>query len=113
MLIAICDDESIFRKELRSIIFKYKAMHQLHIDVYEYPSGEALLASRKHFDIVFLDYQMSGMDGMETARTLREKNYLCSIVFVTAFPILCKNLLLSSRTDSSQNLFVKCKYQTC
>lgn len=86
MLVAICDDDKFFRDELRSILFAYKAERRLHIDVYLYDSGEALLADRKVFDIVFLDYQMSGMDGMEVAREMRRRNLICSIVFVTSYP---------------------------
>ena len=86
MLVAICDDEKFFREELKSIIFQYKAARRLHIDVYEYATGEELLASNKAFDMIFLDYQMPGIDGMETARALRGRNLTCSIVFVTSFP---------------------------
>lgn len=86
MLIAICDDEQVFRDSLRSMIFEYKAKHRLHIDVYEYADGQSLLNSSKVFDMVFLDYQMPGIDGMQVARALRNKNCTCSIVFITGFP---------------------------
>lgn len=86
MLIAICDDDLFFRKELKSFIVDYKAARRLHIDVYEYATGEALLKDKKAYDMVFLDYQMPGMDGMEVARELRSRNITCSIVFVTSYP---------------------------
>lgn len=86
MIVAICDDEAFFREELRSILFAYKAERRLHIDVYQYPNGEALLADKKIFDIVFLDQQMPGPNGMQVARTLRSRNITCSIVFVTSYP---------------------------
>lgn len=86
MLVAICDDDKIFREELRAVLFQYKAERRLHIDVYLYSSGEALLADKKAFDMVFLDYQMPGLDGMEVARRLRARNLVCSIVFVTSHP---------------------------
>ncbi len=54
--------------------------------IYLYSSGEALLSTSKAFDMVFLDYQMPGMDGMEVARELRRRNLTCSIVFVTSYP---------------------------
>lgn len=86
MMIAICDDEMIFRQNLKSFIYSYKTERRLHIDVYEYPSGEALLKTDKAFDIIFLDYQMSGINGMDVARELRQRNMACSIVFVTSYP---------------------------
>lgn len=86
MMIAICDDEIIFRQNLKSFIYSYKTERRLHIDVYEYPSGEALLNSGKSFDMIFLDYQMSGLNGMDVARELRRRNIACCIVFVTSYP---------------------------
>lgn len=86
MQIAICDDDLIFCKELKAFILDYKTDRRLHIDIYEYATGDAMLAGRKVFDMVFLDYQMPGMDGMEVARVLRSRNITCSIVFVTSYP---------------------------
>lgn len=85
MLIAICDDEQVFRDSLRSMIFDYKKQHRLNIDVYEFNNGQSLLDSGKIFDMVFLDYQMPGIDGMNVARELRKRNCTCCIVFATAF----------------------------
>lgn len=86
MQIAICDDEIIFREDLKSVLIEYKKEKRIHIDVFEYESGEDLLASKKIFDIVFMDYQMLGMDGLEISRKLHSKNPICSIIFVTAYP---------------------------
>lgn len=86
MQIAICDDTRFFREELKAVLLAYKAERRLHIDIMEYPSGEALLASGEVFDLVFLDYQMPVLDGLETARRLRQKNITCCIVFVTSYP---------------------------
>lgn len=103
MLVAICDDEKVFREELKTVIFRYKAEHRLHIDVYEYATGGALLASDKSFDIIFLDYQMPGLDGMEVARALRRRNVTCSIVFVTSYP----QFILESFEVQPYRFFVK------
>lgn len=103
MVVAICDDEKDFRDSLKSIIFEYKTDRRLHIDVYEYPSGETLLASGKTFDIIFLDYQLSEIDGMTVARNLRRRNITCSIVFITSYP----QFVLESFEVQPYRFFVK------
>ena len=86
MQVAICDDEQLFRKELRDALVNYKRQKRVCLDIYEFENGENLIQSETVFDIVFLDYQMPGMDGMETARVLRARNSICSIIFITAYP---------------------------
>ena len=86
MRIAICDDEALFRNELKEIIVRYKSKRNLHMDVYLFENGTDLLADTRPYDMIFLDYQMPGPDGMEVARQLRSRNCTCNIVFVTAYP---------------------------
>ena len=86
MQVAICDDEGVFRQELHKVLLNFKYDKRICIDIYEFENGENLIQSETVFDIVFLDYQMPGMDGMETARVLRARNSICSIIFITAYP---------------------------
>ncbi len=86
MQIAICDDDKVFRQTIREVLLKYKAEYRFEINIYEYESGNSLLESNRVFDIIFLDYKMPGLDGMETARRLRKDNHICSIIFVTNYP---------------------------
>ena len=86
MQIAICDDEKDFRIELKNLILDYRLDKLIAIDIYEYNNGQSLLDSNQTFDMVFIDYQMPGLDGLETARLLRERNYICSIIFITNYP---------------------------
>lgn len=79
MRIAICDDEENIRE------FMGNKVHHLYpeADICFFASGEALLLSGKPIDILFLDIQMQGRDGMETARELRKKGKDTILIFVT------------------------------
>ena len=77
--IAICDDEKAIREQINELIEKEKA--GISTDLYE--TGDALLAADKKFDIVFLDIQMEGTDGIETAKKLRERDEDTILIFIT------------------------------
>lgn len=77
--IAICDDEKAIREQINELIEKEKA----GIGTNLYETGDALLAADKKFDIVFLDIQMEGTDGIETAKKLRERDEDAILIFIT------------------------------
>ena len=60
-----------FRKKNREIHFRI------------FLSGEELLSYDGQIDILFLDIQMKGMDGLETARKLREGQFRGFLIFIT------------------------------
>lgn len=79
MNIAVVDDEKVIREHIKNLIEKQIMDACLEL----YARGEELLASEKRFDIVFLDIQMDGMNGIETAKMLREKQGETVLIFVT------------------------------
>lgn len=80
MQIVICDDE----KEIRDMFAEMIGKLYPKADLSLYRSGEELLSSDKEPDILLLDIQMPGKNGMETAKELRRKNKKVIIIFVTA-----------------------------
>ena len=82
MRIAICDDEAIFLSDLEQKI--YKIISKLDCEVIPFTSAEELLAASGSFDLIFLDIEMGGMDGMSAARQIREKDFEIPIVFLTS-----------------------------
>ena len=76
--IAVVEDEKVIREYLCRLIQGQKPESRIEA----YAAGADLLASGKRFDLVFLDIQMEGMDGMETARRLRELTDVI-LIFVT------------------------------
>ena len=80
MQIAICDDE----KNIRELIGDKIKTQFPEAEIDFYSSGDELLLSDKPMDILFLDIQMYGRNGMETARELRKIDKRTIIIFVTA-----------------------------
>lgn len=80
MRIAICDDE----KEIRRLLAeKIRALYP-DAEIIIYKSGEEMLLSQDNPDILLLDIQMPGRNGIETARELRRKGAGSVIIFITA-----------------------------
>ncbi|MBD5152474.1 MAG: response regulator transcription factor [Oscillibacter sp.] len=81
---AICDDEAFMAEELASQLTGYMG-ERTHIPyhVTSFSSGQDLLESGSHFDLIFLDIQMDRLDGMKTARQLRRQGEQCLLIFVT------------------------------
>lgn len=88
MRIGICDDEKAIREGLTAKTrerFKNRTFGCCETaEIISYATGEALLADENVPDILFLDIQMPGRNGMETAGELRRKKKGMILVFITA-----------------------------
>ncbi len=86
MLVAICDDDPVFRSEISRMITEHLKKHRVGVKIVEFEDGDSLLGSGDVFDMVLIDYLMPGTDGLETAKKMRARRYVCSIIFVTSYP---------------------------
>lgn len=81
--IAICDDEPYISDKIRTMVSDFFHRKNLEIAVTQFSNGEELLEYGKIIDILFLDIQMNGIDGMETARKLRNRKFKGFLIFIT------------------------------
>ena len=87
--IAICDDDAAQRAHLISLAKEWAGQGRYVIETKEYPGAEAFLfdyAEEKDIDILLLDIEMDGMDGITLAKELRRDNDALHIVFITGYP---------------------------
>ena len=83
--IAICDDESTFLDNIEMFVKKYEKERGTQIFLKKYLSGLDLEDSLNlKFDIVFLDINMPGINGMELAKGIRKKDEHTIIMFLTS-----------------------------
>ncbi len=81
--IAICDDEKYMSDKIRAMVYGFFRKKNKRVAVAQFSSGKELLEYGSAIDILFLDIQMDGIDGMETARKLRRRNFNGILVFIT------------------------------
>lgn len=80
--LAICDDDVVYIQYMKKMILA-SGLNGV-IKYYEYSSGEQLVEDFQHnidYDALFLDMQMKGMDGDETAKRFRERYRNAVLVF--------------------------------
>ena len=81
--IAICDDEKHMSDHIRAMASDFFRKKNREIQLRTFSSGEELLSYDGQIDILFLDIQMKGMDGIETARKLRDSKFRGFLIFIT------------------------------
>lgn len=84
MNIAICEDEIIMVREVQKLIERYRQLKGMEITLSVYKSGEALLDSELEQDVIFLDISMKQLDGIQTAKKMREQDFTGIIIFLTS-----------------------------
>lgn len=86
MKFALCDDEQTFINELRNNISEIEIEND-NFEIKEYTSGEALLGDfhKGSFDVIILDIEMGEMNGLQTARKIRDIDSSVILVFLTSY----------------------------
>ena len=81
--IGICDDAAEARQQLHTMAERLLDARAVEYQIYEFSSGEGLTGwLGKHageLDLVFLDIEMGGMNGMETAKSCAHRAAACKL----------------------------------
>ncbi len=87
LTIAICDDNEKQISELRRLLDEWSADKPFALSIEEYISAEGFLFSYsdKPCDLLLLDIEMRGLNGMELAKRLRSNGDMLPIVFITGY----------------------------
>ncbi len=135
--VGICDDEQYMSDTIRAMVSDFFRNKNIEIIILQFLSGEELLKYDKQIDILFLDIQMKGIDGMETARKLRRRKFKGFLIFITVlremvfqsfevqpydylvkpikepyFETMMERLLGSMKNASEENLLIQKGYES-
>lgn len=86
--LAVCDDEQSYSDYVADLAGRWAELAGTQVEVERFPSAEAFLfryEERKDFDVLLLDIEMTGMDGVELAKRVRQESEDVQIVFITGY----------------------------
>ncbi len=83
--IALCDDNKRYTDALKNVITEYSDKKGIDIEIKAFSDGKEIVEAREKFDIIFLDIEMEDMNGMDTAKHIRQHDMNVPIVYVTSY----------------------------
>jgi len=86
MRIAICDDQEQWVNEIEKRIVELND-NRMEVEIDKYTDQDELLDNiyDVKYNLIYLDIEMEGKNGIEVAKAIKETNPTCIIVFVTAY----------------------------
>lgn len=82
--IAIVEDEKIFSDQLQQFLQQYRTEHNTRFRISVFENGIQITENyRKDYDIILLDINMPGINGMEAAEIIRSQDGDVVLMFIT------------------------------
>lgn len=83
--IAVVEDDETYAQQLQDYLGQYSREFDREVRFRRFPNGKAFLEDFSgQYDIILLDISMPEMDGMETARHIRQLDQQVLLLFVTS-----------------------------
>lgn len=84
MKIAIVDDEWSMTRQIEAFLERFQAENPVAVTVRVFHDAASFLAEYdENYDLVLLDVEMPGMNGIEAAKAIRGRDGRVSIMFIT------------------------------
>jgi DNA-binding LytR/AlgR family response regulator len=84
--IAICDDDALSVVDIKNLIESWSVELAAKLEIDTFDNGDSLLRASdiSRYDIIFLDIVMPLLNGIDTAKELRDQDKSVKIVFLTS-----------------------------
>lgn len=83
--IAIVEDEKVYVSTLQKYLKQYEEEHSVNFQIHTFSDGLDIISDySSEYDIIFMDIQMTHLDGMKTAEKIRSLDEDVAIIFITS-----------------------------
>lgn len=82
--VAVCDDETNIVEQIKNYLINYQSEKKFQFNIGTFFNGEELLESKIVFDLIFLDIEMNGIDGIRAAGILMQRFRKTKIVYISS-----------------------------
>ena len=79
----VVEDEALEARRLTDLLARYGKAHDVEFRVTWHASAMEMLSDKGHYDLVLLDIELPGINGMEAAQLMRTYDETIPIIFVT------------------------------
>ena len=86
--IAVCDDSDADRQYVSNLVRRWAYRGEHEIELREFSSAESFLfdfSDESDYDLLLLDIEMDGMDGVTMAKKVRAVSETVQIIFITGY----------------------------
>lgn len=83
IIIALCDDNQAAVWQLKELIQEYLTQKKIEATLLSFFDAEEVLHCTEEVDILFLDIDMPGKDGIQVGQELRKRGSQCKIIMAT------------------------------
>lgn len=93
--IAICDDNLPITSEIESMLLDIQKREHIKMELDIYFDGTPLynnILSGNNYDLIYLDIEMNGLDGIKTAHLIRSLKLSTLLIYVSAYETYYKQL---------------------
>lgn len=93
--IAICDDDINIVNQVEALVIEAAKEIKVQADIECYSDGDELVKSIKNgekYTMIFIDVEMKVMDGLATARIIREKDKNVLFIYMSSYDKYCADM---------------------
>ena len=94
--IGICDDMAEEVRKQKAMVQRIAEKLGKNMEIHVFEEGEELLQEIQvygHMDILLLDIEMEGKNGVEIAKSIRRTDFQTVLIFISAYDQYCKELI--------------------